>query len=413
MIKLNESINLDPIEIELFDSNKKEIGKTDGIIEITFLPKFQAVIKGEIKNQGNKNFKNVTDIQYIKVNAKNELIKIIPLNISLSGSAKFTLLPADASFFIGSDSKVSEVKFYVTNFDPMLKHQVLEIGDWELDLKFISKVEEFNKLKKLGGYLVTHEGTISLADGSSFKKKDLEDLMVYLFLLFTFTNGFDTCPFYLRGVDNKGKVKWYQVSNNKVDRFQKTSNWFELPYTDLESFNTGFYSLFKHELYNQYLREIIYWYVHSNKDGIDKSVILSHTCLELISWVFLTLDKQNLSKDGFNNLYAADSFSLTLTSCSIPINIPSKLQNLTKLAKGDSNIDNACQAYSLVRNKIIHPSSKRRKEITKSEHVFEAKLLGCKFIELFVLYKSNYQGSYFNRVNYDAWKGTVETVPWV
>jgi predicted patatin/cPLA2 family phospholipase len=102
-----------------------------------------------------------------------------------------------------------------------------------------------------------------------------------------------------------------------------------------------------------------------------------------------------------------------LTSCSLPINIPNKLKNLTKLAKGDSNIDNACQAYSLVRNKIIHPSSKRRKEITKSEHVFEAKLLGSKFIELFVLYKSNYQGSYFNRVNYDAWKGKVETVPWV
>jgi hypothetical protein len=284
MIKLNESIELDPIEVGLFDSNKKEIGITDGIIVISFLPKFQAVIKGKIKNLGNKNFKNVTDIQYIKINANKELIRIIPLNISLSGSVKFTLLPANSSFFIGSDTKVSEVKFYFTNFDPMLKHQVLSIGDWQLDLKFISEVDEFKKLKKIGGYLVTHEGTISLSDGSQFKKKDLENLMVYLFLLFTFTNGFDTCPFYLRGLDKKGKVKWYQVSNNKVDRFQKTSNWFELPQTDLESFNTGFYALFNHELYNQYLREIIYWYVHSNKDGIDKSVILSHTCLELISW---------------------------------------------------------------------------------------------------------------------------------
>lgn len=411
-MKLNESINLDPIRIELFDSNKKEIGKTDGIIEISFFPKYQILIKGEISGVASSNFKGLLNLKYIKIDSREEFISVIPLNIKLSGTATFTLLPTKSSVFIGSKIKVFKAKFYITNFDPVLKKKVLEIGKWKLDLNFISELEEFEKLKKIGGYLITHEGTISLKNGDSFRIQDIKELLEYLLLYFTFINGFETRPIYIRGIDKKDKIGCYQVSNDKIDRFQKTKNWCEILQTDIESFNKGFYSLFNQELYKQYLGEIIYWYVQSNRDGSDKSVILSHTCLELISWVHLTLEKQNLSKEGFNKLSAADALSLTLSSCSIPIEVPKKLQALTKLAKND-NIDNSCQIFSLVRNKIIHPSSKRRSEITKSEHVIEAKLLGCQFIELFILRKSEYQGSYFNRVNHDAWRGEVETVPWV
>jgi hypothetical protein len=412
MFEINESIELDPVNVSLFDSNKEEIGETAGIIEMSFLPKFRAIIKGEIEHGEAIFFKKITDIKYIKVNNSEKLIEVIPLNIQLSGSAKFRLIPTDSSFFIGSDSKVQKIKFFITNFDCILQKETLEIGDWEIDLRLVTKNDEFKELKKTGGYLITHEGTISRKDDESFKKHDLNDLMVFLYLLFTFANGFDTCPFYLRGINKKGDLIWYQVSNNKLDSYTKVNNWFDLPNTDLVHFSNGFYNFFKDDIYKEYIREIIYWYVHSNEGGNDKSVILSHTCLELISWLYLTLDKKNLSKNGFNNLYASDSFSLTLTSCNIPIEIPKKLEGLKKLAKGDQNIENSCQVFSLIRNKIVHPSSNRRKNITKSRHLFEAKLLGCKFIELFILYKSNYHGSYFNRINYNTWKGNVEKVPW-
>ena len=82
------------------------------------------------------------------------------------------------------------------------------------------------------------------------------------------------------------------------------------------------------------------------------------------------------------------------------------------MAKGRQNVENACKAFSFVRNKLVHPGSKQRKDLTKSNLVFEAKILGCKFIELFILYKSEYFGLYFDRVKYDSWKGNADPVPW-
>jgi hypothetical protein len=411
MFTINQEIDIE-IDIKLFDSEKELIGETISTINMSFVPKFQATINGVLTHKEASDFKKVLDITYIKIKGKNTFIEVFALNIKMSGAAEFKLLPKQSSLLIGKESEIDHINFYLTNLTPSLNKEVFEIDKWKVELNSKADYKEYKNLKKTSGFLITHEGTISRNNGSKFKRKDVHELITFLFLSFSFINGFNSCPFYLRGMDKNNNLIWSEISNNRIDPYISISNWYEFPKSDLKSFVEGFYDFFQNSVYKNHINEIIYWYIHSNRKGVDKSVILTHTALELISWLYLTQDKKNLSKDGLSKLNASDNFSLTLSSCGIPIEIPPKLKELSKMARGRQNVENACKAFSLVRNKLVHPGSKQRKNLTKSDLVYEAKILGCKFIELFILYKSGYSGLYFDRVKYDSWKGNADPVPW-
>ena len=412
MFSLNEPIQLDPIQINLLDDEKTIIGNTRSVIKMEFNHSYKVKMMGNLQGEHLNISLQSDQISYIQVEDSDEFIRVSPSSVKYSDSIEFTLKPVESSFFVGNNRAITQVKCYITNLDPYFNGIEFNVSGWNIELKSKATHEEFERLQSESGFLITHEACITRDSNEPFKKEKLPHLIQYLHLLFTFCNGFKSSPFYFRGIHKSGQMLWYEVARNGMDRFKKQANWFDPPNIDFESFNDGFYQLFNSEIYGNHLKEILYWYVNGNKPGIDKSVILTHTCLELICWIYLTMEKKNISKSGFEKLSTADRFSLMLNSCQIPIEIPEKLEALHGVMEKNENLENACQVFSFIRNTLVRPSNNESENSKTTDEIFEAGLLGCRFIELFILHKSNYYGHYFDRINYNTFKGDVDPVPW-
>lgn len=118
-----------------------------------------------------------------------------------------------------------------------------------------------------------------------------------------------------------------------------------------------------------------------------------------------------LTTDGYKKLSSGDCLSLTLGYNDIPISTPSELTDLESLGK-EYNLSGA-NLYSTVRNKIVHPPSKKRDDYTEGRVIYEIKILGTWYMELFILSQSNYAGKYSNVLSYTGYRGNTELVPWV
>lgn len=100
---------------------------------------------------------------------------------------------------------------------------------------------------------------------------------------------------------------------------------------------------------------------------------------------------------------------MLFSSLDIPIDIPSSLPELQKLAKQFNWID-APHAITEIRNSLVHPEHKRRGQISGA--FFPAWNLGQWYLELALLRICEYSGTYGNRLILQRWVGNVEPVPW-
>ncbi len=159
----------------------------------------------------------------------------------------------------------------------------------------------------------------------------------------------------------------------------------------------------------------IYWYVEVSKQsgGQEGSIILTQAALEMLANVVLVEDRNIVSTSGFEKLEAKDKISLLLNQCSIPLEVPSTLNALSKYAK-EFNYSGT-QAITELRNRLIHPKLKNREKFLNLPPLVvpETYLLGKWYLELVLLNLFNYTGNYINWTKSQPhFYSDGELVPW-
>lgn len=143
--------------------------------------------------------------------------------------------------------------------------------------------------------------------------------------------------------------------------------------------------------------------------GPDGGVILLQAILERFAWHLLVREQQAISEKGFKDLDAADQMRLMLNTLGLPKQVPQGLTRLAAFAKANNNLD-AAEAFTRVRNRIVHPPKLREKE--QKLPYYDTYRLGRWYVELGVLAACGYNGKYSNRTRKDQWVGQIEDVPW-
>lgn len=294
---------------------------------------------------------------------------------------------------------------------------VLDTEEFELTIDAVENIGDLNdNLKKMRGYAITHTGRLAKKEATSINLKEMTFLSGALTYFFSFVRGAWCGPMLTVGKYSSNKPDYHFWDLPKfISNWRNVHSWFAEGHPDsaehIGAILGNFVEKWRDKNWHEPLKQAIYWYVVANTGGggIEGSIVLAQTGLELLSWVKLTEDPatRRLSGDGFNKLSADDKMSLLLLDMQIPRELPQSLVRLSgsSLAKRSKN---AFDLLRLIRNSIVHPSLKNRTQVS-DVHVGEAWMLSLWYLELAILNIVGYNGVYRSRVRLD---GTTEAVPW-
>jgi hypothetical protein len=291
-----------------------------------------------------------------------------------------------------------------------IQHVPLQSKDWKIDLRSLPQSSDtFKKLDKIGGYGLTHIGRLVKQDGSSFTGKEALEMMDVLSLFFSFAKGAWCQPICLVGLDENSNKVWESWSSAR-DFWSEPLSWFdEMKSQQIADLFPDFMNRLTNGQWQDTLREVIYWYLNSNKGRADVGIILTQTAIERLSFDYVVKERRLLEAEGFKTLRASDKFRLLFSSLDIPIDIPKYSDDIQQLAKQFNWLDTP-QALTEIRNSLVHPEHKRRGQFNDAE--LDAWNLGLWYLELTILRLCGYTGTYHNRLLKNSWVGQVEDVPW-
>lgn len=301
---------------------------------------------------------------------------------------------------------------------------VMEAENWRVTLEELeheggSDAQRFGKqIEAAGGFGITHVGKLELSAGGCFSAADAREIEEALSWFLSFCRGTWVAPLLAVGFDTAGEQLWEEWYEWKIERWRRVTSWFNSSScVGLVEVFPGFHRRWKDEAWNEPIRLAVHWYVESNMcaGGVEGGTILAQAALELLAWTLLVQDQQALSEDGFQKLPAYDKLRLLLSSCRIPAEIPSSLQQLAKVAK-DLRWQDGPQAITELRNALAHASPKKRKKLlgVGTPTRYEAWSLALWYLELVLLWLFHPQGEYPNHLVRDGCRGReVESVPWL
>ena len=332
---------------------------------------------------------------------------------------------------IGNDStQIEYIVFHLFNFvdfigthrsaekkDSSIKpieHINLTYENWSVEIQSLySTQKKYAILNEKGGHQLTHMGRIRKGDNSLLTGKETKEYLNALTFFLSFAKGGWCNPVCPVGFSSKSRVVrvWESWSSPK-EAWREPLSWFDPHHSEqLTTFFPLFMKKWSEQMWKEALKEVIYWYLNANHSsrGTDAGIILTQTALERLSFEYVVNTKQLLSRDGFKGLRASDKLRVLFSSLNIPLNIPSETPLLGTLAKSFKWSD-APHALTEIRNSLIHPDHKKRKELT--EGYFEAWNLGLWYLEMSILALFGYSGTYGNRLKQRS-MGAIEEVPWL
>jgi hypothetical protein len=187
-----------------------------------------------------------------------------------------------------SDTQMQYVVFHLFNFKKILKPVNLKCEKWVIELLPSQKSEErFKKLENYGGYALTHCGCLKKVDDTPFLSKEAEEILLALFLFFSFAKGDQYATVYPVGFDSSDNKVWESWYAPRVTSFFKTTSWFvELYPKHLEDLFFGFMAKLSENSWNDTFRRVLYWYYTANTSNIDSGIILAQTALEKLMYMY-------------------------------------------------------------------------------------------------------------------------------
>ncbi len=278
-------------------------------------------------------------------------------------------------------------------------------------------------LSRHGGYAITHVGRLERIDGSVFNSSDGETALSDLSHFLAFVRGAWSSPFLAVGYDVNGGEVWKEWSLRPISSKIAQGNWFDpgIAHSILPELFPGFMHLLHQEKWREALERIIYWYVHActKAAGMDGSIVLSQTALELLSWKYVANVNKYVQEKEFGKLAADSQIRLLLSFCDIPREVPPDFSSLGALCANlpqdlRQHLSDGPSIITQMRNSIVHPVHKLQAEIERHPDPIrlyrEVLDLSLQYIELVLLRLFGYKGMYILRQRY-FWK-TLGTVPW-
>ncbi len=292
--------------------------------------------------------------------------------------------------------------------------------EWNINIDSVAdySFKEEDQLEKSSGNAITHVGIIQRKDGSTFSVQTGQQILKVLYYWLSFCRGNWVAPILAVGFDQTGKEVWKDWQDwtfrcsERVDTWVNRQNTFSLNQT-----LPGFYAKFSDEFWKGPISNALSWYVESNRraSGLEASIILCQTALELLGWVSLVEDKKIISQSGFEDLPASDKIRLLLSNNGIPLEVPVFLADSIRLSKAYQWHDGpAC--LTGIRNALVHPGIKNREKIERISPLafFEVWSLGLWYLDLAFLKLFNYAGVYRNRLRRECpYDDALEKVPWM
>jgi hypothetical protein len=252
-------------------------------------------------------------------------------------------------------SALKAVQFRLINFHVQWS-LILEAEGWKVSISPSPTLEDtVEHLKPTHGYAITHHAIVERSDGGTFTAEQADDILSVLFYFLSFARGSWVSPILTEGLDDAGSQAWRFWYPYRSDPWETVGSWFkELWPQPLSKVFPGFVQRWQNTQWRETLRLVLDWYIESNTQNSETSIIINQAAFELLSWVLLVEDKSILSRDGFDKLFASDKLRLLLSQSNTSLSIDANQVYLTKLAR-DSNWQDGPQALTEMRNRMVHP----------------------------------------------------------
>jgi hypothetical protein len=294
----------------------------------------------------------------------------------------------------------------------------LKVNGWSLKIVEVETLKPLmEELKTKGGYVITHAGLIEKEHGASYSADDLEELLSMLHCFFSFVLARWAGPQLQVGYDEIGDKSFENWGYGPLTSgaWLGHVSWFDERHSELiQQVLTGFYDLWKKEIWKTALHEVIYWYVGANQIGsgvnVDSALLFTQSALECLAWTYCVLDRGMVSKDAFRSrgLRTSDKLRMLISSLGLPMAMPTEVKSLHfKPKKGKAWID-AMDALTDLRNGLVHPD---KDHAPPDDAYYDAWRMSLWYIDLILLRLCNHEGMYANRLS-TRYTGQVELVPW-
>ena len=320
-----------------------------------------------------------------------------------------------SSLMTGSGEALSRVAFRVMNFaDVRGRGVLLEADGWQAVLYTAAETAaNIERLKRVGGYGLTHLGDVRRADRGTFTAAVFDQVQSCLHYFLAFAAGSWAPPILPVGYDAEGRRVWELWEMPVSGHRSSMVNWFNRHQPgQLAELFPGFFSLHKAGYWEIELRRVVFWYVASNQAsaGVEAALILAFTTLELLAWVTLVEDWQTLSKAEFKKLKGGKQIETLLDATGIPTAVPPELTTLAPLAQAEGW--SGPESLSAMRNSYVHPEKRDAASAAPEMTKLDVWQLALWYIELVLLRLCDYNGTYVNRLRRDGSLVSTAKVPW-
>jgi len=427
----SKSVIIAKDQVLIKDSNKSALFTLNAEIRLDFLPKPRIRI----------HITNIDKLDYVQRSELSTLIytselyslelkshkKDIEAWVTTSNPKECSLIfspPSEPIVGLGdADTQMHYIVFHLFNFKKICANKGkycedihLEADNWVVELKPSAKSENnFEKLKKEGGYGLTQVGHLRKRDNNLISGKEATYMLNALRYFFSFAKGNWCNPVCAVGFNSSNRV-WESWSSPAESCLPEKGSWFDEHHSEqLENLFPGFMNLWVPEDWNDTLRKVIYWYIISNTSNIDAGMILTQSALE-------RLYSEHFKANSRDKISAAKKLKDLFCDLSIPIDLTDNTPKLKKLAKDvNDQIDtkkldkntkwtNAPIALTKMRNYLVHPKN-IYEPLKFGPAIYDSWNLGQWYLELSLLKECGYLETYCNRL-IPGWVGEVEDVPW-
>ncbi len=340
-------------------------------------------------------------------------------------------------FAHGADLSLATVVFHVANCTPFLGSGTAVVIQSEEGYTFnatngrcqftvqgwnvvIDRTEQYKdileQMEENPGFGLTHVGRLEKQDGSTFSGESAMTFLENLSYLLSFCSSRWSAAMLAFGYgtdDISGSPAWINWAVGRVDLWKEQRSWF--PRTDeraLARIAPGFLDKMADPLWTKPLRTATNWYLEATSPGtMDSGIVLSQVGLELLAWTHLVHATKAFSKNKFDAMYAQDKITALLEECKVSINIPQTYVSLVQYA-ASNNKTTGPDITAKMRNALVHGSDIEKYLGVGGDVRFETWDLGLRYLELTLMWLSQYQGQYVNRSSPVPSTTAYEMVPW-
>lgn len=273
---------------------------------------------------------------------------------------------------------------------------ILQFSDdeFEIELTPISSLfKTYKELKKQQGHLITHRGTLKKKDGSLFKKEDAEIVLEALGKTLSFSQGRYVDINFFTGL-KAGNVLYQNFESHLCPPTDGRVTWFDDMEPDsLHSVFSGMNKLIRNDVWRDEIGKALHWYYTSLSGmAMEVSIVLNQTALELLVWCYFVEDKKIFSKTKFGPLSFYDRLKEMFKLIDRPIIKFEPRKELDEFKEKNLPNGDWLNAFTQVRNAIIHPDKKHRLEDENYRVKWNTREIGFQMIELIVLFLCEFNG---------------------